>query len=498
MQRIYLGTIASPILDFPLTGGKIGDQVTVDAELFTSDPDENGEGEGLDIISLPSLKASLSQYYFKKQFTFNIAKDGQTVSANINGNDGDENASLSIVIDPAPPKGTPTPEEKEDYAAKAEKQELIAAASDAAAQACERLHLPKNICVAFAVNSVVAGFLAQLDKELALDPPDPNFTVIDIPVTPSLPLLSLAPDITQDEVDSFNDLLLNQEKAIGLYHSLITSLNRAVGAYDANNDVYEAKQRSAAAEYSFQLSILMREQAVLLQNWQAALTRAGNAVISISQSDVLNNEINLIKFGLPSTYVQQLQTLGADATTIESIRNLHRVQDISVVAGNFPEKIANMGLIDSINKTVDSFLGTALGNAPPLAKGQRASGKGSAETNIGTIFEFEVGLENDDDKKGRLMDGNFSLRDKTTGFYAKSTQFSHAVIIGERTIGIEGSYKANDGSNGTFRLIATDSIRHRAGLDSIYIVLSDGHKIFAKIRNGYVLVKGKIGDDRRD
>ena len=89
-QRIYLGNFNAPAL-IPLTGvlipgstavGSVGDQVTIDAELFTSDPNEDGEGEPLVLISLPSLNSGISHYYEQKRFTFNIAKAGQTLAAN--------------------------------------------------------------------------------------------------------------------------------------------------------------------------------------------------------------------------------------------------------------------------------------------------------------------------------------------------------------------------------------------------------------------------------
>jgi len=500
-QPIYLGNFSAPAT-IPLTGilipgtnavGSVGDQVTIDAELFTSDPNEDGEGEPLILISQPSLNSGISHYYEKKRFIFPITQLGQVLNVNINGVDGDESAQLAGWVDPAPPKPTYTDDEKAQFAAAGERLELKAASEDVAAKTCVRLRvIPLNICEIFETASVADSLLAEVDKNLALDPSDPNFTVIDQPIIPSLPLLTLGPGLTQAEVDSFNALLVNQEKIIGISRATLTAINRSVGAYDANNDLWEMKQREAAAQYSLQLSSLTHEQTTLLANWQTAWRNGSIGAVTVTSSDVLNAEIELINFGLPPTYVQKLQQLGVDNVTIETIKNRLRVQDIYAASGTFPDMLTNPSLISALNKAADSFYEAAINNATPLMRDQQVEGEGFIRNLSGNAsFEFKARIND----SGNLV-SELKLRVQSNSFNFRIIQGSitRAALLGNIAI-LDGTYSASDATIGTFRIIATDAGREGKSKDMVTISLSNGYRVSGALDSGNIQIKTHQSDD---
>ncbi len=496
----FLGNFTAPAT-IPLTGvlipgtnavGSVGDQVTIDAELFTSDPNENGEGEPLILISLPSLNTGISGYYAKRSFTCKIATLGQVLNANIDGVDGDETAQLNGFIDPAPPKPTYTPEQKEQFAAAGDRIERLAAQEDVLAKLCFRSRVLPAYCEIINTASAVNSVLAQVDYALALDPPDPNFTVIDQPVIPSLPLLTLRQGLSQAEVDSFNALLLNQEKFIGISRATLTAINRSVGAYDANDDLWEARQREAAALFNLQLSALHREQVTLLSNWQTALRNGALGSLTVTPSDVLNNEIDLINFGLTSPYVAQLQQLGVDNATIETIRNRHRVQDTNQVSGTFPDSLTNPDFISSLNKAADALYEAALDNATPLIRGQQVEGEGRIRNlSSSASFEFEAGVN----KSGNIV-SELELRVESTSFNFRIIQSSvtRAALLGNIAI-LDGTYAASDATAGTFRIIATDAGKGQESKDMVTISLSNGYQLSGVLDKGHIQIKTHKSDD---
>lgn len=507
--RIYLGTFSAPAT-IPLTGillpgtnavGSVGDLVTIEAELFSSDPDEDREGEPLLVISQPSINSGTGKYYDRKRFAFKIAKQGQYLDTVIDGYDGDESAQLTGWVDPAPPKDQLSDEEKAQLAGAGERLELLAASEDVAAKTCVRLKaIPLYICEIFETFSVANSRLAESDKALALDPPDSNFTVIDQPIILNLPLITLGTGLTQAEVDSYNALLINQTKYIGVARAMLTSINRSVGAYDANNDLWEKKQREAAALYSLQLSSLAHEQTTLLANVQAAWQKGTIGSINITPSDVLNAEIELIYYGLPVTYVQKLQQLGVDSVTIETMKNRMRVQNTYEAAGTFPDILTNPLLINSLNKAADAFYESAINNAIPLTHEQTVEGEGDIRSSTGNAitssnssFEFEV-KAND---SGNLS-SEFKLRVQSYAFNFVTTRGSvtRAALLGNTAI-LEGTYSASDATTGTFRIIATDSGKEGKGKskDMVTISLSNGYQISGVLDRGHIKIKTDQNDD---
>jgi hypothetical protein len=488
--RIYLGNFNAPAL-ITLPGG-IDDQVTIDAELFSPDPDENGEGEPLILFSFPGLNSGTGKYYVKERFTFKLSKVGQTLAANINGADYDESATLSGWVDPAPPKPIYTDAQKEAFTAAGDRLDVLAAGEDFAARRCVALKSPPIYCEILEAASLANTVIANTDHALALDPPAPDYTIIDAPIIPSLPLFALAPGMTQAEVDTFNALLSNQEKAIGYSRATLTAINKSVGAYDANDDFWEAKQRQVAAEYMLQLSILTRDQVTLLSNWVAAWKKGSNGSITITPSDVYSAEIDLINFGLPPSSVQTLQQLGADAATIETIKNQFTVQDVYAVAGTFPDLLTDISLINALNRSADAFLAAALNNAVPLAPHQQVKGEGIVADNAAdATFEFGARVNG----SGKLTsEVHLQAHSATYNFRITTGSITHAALLGNVAV-LDGTYSASDATSGTFRIIATDAKGDEGkGKDTVDISFSNGFHLSGVVNKGEIQIRTEVED----
>lgn len=340
--------------------------------------------------------------------------------------------------------------------------------------------------------SALTSAIANAEKALALDPPDPNFTVIAQPVFLRLPALASVPGLTQAEVDSFNALRTNGENFVAISGALLTSFNRAVGAYDANNDFWEAKQREAAAQYSLQLSILTREQITLLANWQAALKNGTLGTITVTPNDVYNFEVNLISSGLPPAYVQALTQLGADAATIEEIKSRLGVQDIYAVAGAFPDTLTNATLASTLDQEALALYAAALNNATPLAEGQKIEGEGSITIPAGRVtFGIEAKIEDTGNLESEI---ELKVSSTSTNFRFIHSVVTRAALLGNTAV-LEGTYQLSDGTTGTFQIVVADNARHGKGADTFTVTLSNEYRASGTLTNGNIKIKSEKSDD---
>jgi hypothetical protein len=86
---------------------------------------------------------------------------------------------------------------------------------------------------------------------------------------------------------------------------------------------------------------------------------------SISPYDVLNFEYGVYFYGLPSAVLSTLQLEGADAEAINQITQLAIVQDIYVVAGYYPQMLANTKLLDDLTAAGQALSGLGGNDATP-------------------------------------------------------------------------------------------------------------------------------------
>src|SRR5215467_2278940 len=463
-------TGAPTTIAFP--GVKAGDTLTVQATLNTTDPNENGEGEPLVIQSSGGFSAIVSAYAQTRSFSFQATVAGETVTVSIQGADGDESATVTVDVNQ---RKRFTQQQKDALAKASADLNTQAAAQTIIAALCLAIPDPSitKICaIGFGLGAGATWLLSGLLNQLALDPSDPNFTVIAQPVTPSFQQVVAGGSVTQGEADSINALLTNLTQSIGLAQATITSINRANGAADAGNSFWETQQLQAAAQYAQQLSSLLGTQPVLRANMVAALQAANFAPLHVSIFDALNFESNVSFSGLPAFLVNHLTSLGADAAAINQITQLAIVQDINAMAGTFASIISNPNVDSSTDDASKALFDFALANGggTPLAQGQMVQGQGFVTDATGDKATFAVEARV---APGGSIQGKLELNDHGTGFSIQhSTITSASILTTTNSAVINGTYQAQDGSSGTFQVNATQGSTR--GTDTISIVLSSG------------------------
>jgi hypothetical protein len=299
---------------------KVGDIITVTAALTTTDPNENGEGETLTIASSGSeTVGTVSAYFVATQFTYTATQANEVISGTLAGFDSDESCSLTVT---ANKNSFLTQAQKTFFSQAATALTVPAAGFADLAVLCTGTLAGAPIC-GLPSALLTAGFTtaAALSGAISLDPSDPNYMQIATPVTPNIPPVGSQAGIPQIVTGAVNALLQNQAQIVGLEQALVTTLNRAQGASDANNAYWLQQQLDAATLYLGQLSQLYSQMAGLLTQLSSALTAAGLNV-TLTANEVLNFEVQVAASGLPAAVVAAMQQFGADNALIQDATDL--------------------------------------------------------------------------------------------------------------------------------------------------------------------------------
>src|SRR5262249_48666893 len=149
-----------------------GDTVSVDAVLNTTDPNENGEGEPL-IINTSGGPFTISAYAQPRNITFQAHADGESITAFIQGFDGDEFADVNVSVTTLPPRKT-----AEQIAAYQREADTVAYWAVAWGLVAAETALECPPCSLRAARiAAAAGALSIYYNGLARDPLDPNVIV---------------------------------------------------------------------------------------------------------------------------------------------------------------------------------------------------------------------------------------------------------------------------------------------------------------------------------
>jgi hypothetical protein len=118
--------------------------------------------------------------------------------------------------------------------------------------------------------------LAGVDEKCTIDPPDPNYTEVAKPVISiQPPVKPVSGEITSAEATAMNDLNVNLATASGVLNAAITSSNRALGAEEAGNKRWQAKQTKMAKFYINWYKNLATEEQTLAVQLRNALMADG-------------------------------------------------------------------------------------------------------------------------------------------------------------------------------------------------------------------------------
>ncbi|HET9184034.1 MAG TPA: hypothetical protein VFP59_18045 [Candidatus Angelobacter sp.] len=460
---------------------KAGDIVTVTAAISTNDIDEDGEGEQL-IISLPGGAFTVSNYFVNQTTHFVATIDNPVVFAQIPGSDFDETARVTFSVR----KMRFTQEEKDHFARVAISLGATSLGLTTVGGACALAPEPliTKICaIGGLAGGAITGGAGLYYQLLALDPNDPNFTVIVVPVVPTLLTIQAQPGITQQEADAFNAWIENSAQQSAYATAIVTSINRANSAEDAGDTVSEQKQLKAAGDFAATLSTLLAEEPGFRSAAQSAVQASGFTSFPFSVNDVLNTEIDILFFGLPSPFPQVLTAEGFNQDDINFVAGSLFVKDPFTIAPNsFPEILTNApGLNDAENTVSQDLLDFAIrsGAGTPLAPGQMVQAQGFVTTTDGskTTFATEAHV----DQQGTVL-GHLELNDHLSGFSIPEGQVTSAVLVGN-LFALRGNFVAADGSTQSF-LVMGDQANQ-----TVTISTSNGFNVSGAVTGGNVKVK---------
>ena len=418
-----------------------GDAINVQATLFSTDPNDDAEGEPLIIYATgPDGKTEVGQLLnigtHNQPYGPNLVAqvDGEELFAYIQDGEGDEHAVVSAMDSSTPP----------DF--------LTADQSNAIAPGSTQLNLASVLMAADANSSTgtnvtiqssptgdavdvsgpslgsadvaAAGFgvLAALQLQesvainsLAIGQPDTAYTAVAQPTTAVFTLAAptaapairatgsvraaATPGVDPGLLAAFNSLLLNTSQVIGVAGALRTATDRDGSARAAGDGGSQTRQELAIRQFAPQLAALLGQQPALRTQLQASLRSLG-ITPTLSGASVNAFERSVARSGLPDRIVQILKLSGAGGATIDTIKQLVIVQDSGAAAGDLAAKLTDTPLLDSLR-------GASTALAASGATDLSVSVTGAAGAVAGSQVGYDITVTNN----GLLAVGGASLTD---------------------------------------------------------------------------------------
>jgi hypothetical protein len=393
---------------------KAGSLVTITAELKSTDLGEDdvereGELESLIVVGSRFL-GEVKTHSSKLVNQYIAVEDNERFTAQLLGFDDDESATVTITVD-SNKKSRFTEPQKAALNGLAIATGIGSGFLQIVSTVCMGIPTPQGqgcariASLASGADAVLAGILAAA----AQDPSDPNFTVIAQPVLQQLPSVTVEPGITQTVADAFNALLTNETQAIALGRAILTTIDRAQGAFDANNVFWENAQVQALSQYISQLADLIAARGPLLTNVQNALLNDG-VNVSVDRDTVTDFQRNIRDNGLPASFVQTIRQAGADDATIENVRLRLIVGDASALTGSFPARLAEPGIINAIQTAAQALsAGLVSGSLDPTSDTGPSNSDGITNDNTPTYTGTAPAGSRVQIFARRIEDGTFSL-----------------------------------------------------------------------------------------
>lgn len=187
-----------------------------------------------------------------------------------------------------------------------------------------------------AVGGVYAGdscAAADGQMDLSFDPVDLRFRSIVKPAIPKAAKVAAAGQLTAQAASSFNALFAARAKEIGYQRAVVTSVNRAQGAYVKKQRQWEEKQMRAAGRYASALASAfddeLRARGALAKQLQAVAGATG-----VTDENVSEFVDGVIRTGLPSDLAARLTRLGLTKAEQALVRGWMLATDPGRVTGN--------------------------------------------------------------------------------------------------------------------------------------------------------------------
>jgi len=205
-------------------------------------------------------------------------------------------------------------------------------------------------CGTFAwASTILAGAFAYL----ALDPPDPNFTAVETPHTVRAPTVSAEKAFNAADASSLNVVVKSMANIDGLQASLLTAMERAEGAADANATSVVKTQSAAAANFATSLSSAYTALPTQLMNAVRTLRASNLPAPAVPPKLWKAFTLSIKKHGLSSSFVKQLQGYGLGPAAISKIRT--SIEQASSVTTNIVTIFSDPSLEAAVKTAAQTF-----------------------------------------------------------------------------------------------------------------------------------------------
>jgi hypothetical protein len=329
-----------------------GETVNLTIVLTTTDPDESGEGEPF-TISYGRNTTTYSEYGIPDLVPITAATNGETVSASIQGGDGDESAAVTINTNPNPLAQAPTPVKQ--WATKVGVGTgILSGGFWVCAELAPFFTAPTAALKAVCGISAAAFSLATaVAAGVALDPADPNYKVFAEPRALPVPSLSSVP--FPEKTPLFR-LVANLQTQRAFGQAAITSFNRAAGAVNAGNTSWATKQHQLGLFYIHLMGVAMVQEPGLLSAFVQSVRAGGIPEITVTPDQVLSIETAISQNGIPADIAGHLTELGASSADTAQVQQIILSRNVNDVAGSYFNKLIDPAFIATLRSAARAFL----------------------------------------------------------------------------------------------------------------------------------------------
>jgi hypothetical protein len=164
--------------------------------------------------------------------------------------------------------------------------------------------------VPFGGIAAYGGFQATSYNNLALDPPDPNFTILAQPELPVPPTILAGSGIDGPTADALNEMLTNQAFCVGTGQAVVVSINRASGAEVANSPVWRDRQLEAARGFARAWSDELAKAGPLRSEVASQLGALGIGATGLDIVDIIQVVDDIMNNGWPQSFRDLLGRYG--------------------------------------------------------------------------------------------------------------------------------------------------------------------------------------------
>lgn len=229
--------------------------------------------------------------------------------------------------------------------------------------------------------SFVSQALKQLNED---DPPDPNYSTIATPTPQTINLSGYPADLAA--------LVTTGEQLAGVVNAMVTTIDRASGAYQAGNAYWEAQQLAALSSYYTEAAADVADLATELPALtQEEMTLPGSVTASVTLAQAQSFITTTATSGLPDPLLTDLNNLGASAATEQALAQ--------VIAAADPNELVSFvttgGLPSAANTTLTTLatdLQTVMACFGPGTRILTASGERPVEQlRVGDRIHVEIG-----------------------------------------------------------------------------------------------------------